>query len=63
MSLNISEKTMSLIVQYYLSPLVLFTKIVTRDATISLLKKMKFESWPFDYSGFGLKIILFEWVK
>ena len=63
MSLNISDKTMSLIVQYYLSPLDLFTKTVTRDATISLLKKRKFETWRFDYSGFGMKNILFEWTK
>ena len=25
------------------------------------LKKEKFETWHIDYSGFGIKIILFEW--
>jgi len=63
MSPNISERTRSLIVPNYLSPLVLFTITFTRDATISLLKKRKFETWRFDYSGFGMKNILFEWTK
>jgi len=63
MSLNISDKTVSLIVQNYLSSLVLITKTFIGDTTISDLKKRKFETWRVDYSGLEIKIILFEWTK
>ena len=42
MSLNISDKTVSLIVQNYLSSLVLITKTFIGDTIISDLKKKKF---------------------
>jgi len=63
MSLNISDKTVSLIVKYYLSSLVLITKTFTGDTTISDLKKKKFETWRVDCRGYRIKIILFEWTK
>jgi len=63
MSLNISDKTVSLIVQNYLSSLVLITKTFTGDTTISDLKKKKFETWRVDCRGYRIKIILFEWTK
>jgi len=63
MSLNISDKTVSLILQNYLSSLVLITKTFIGDSTISDLKKRTFETWRVDYSGLEIKIILFEWTK
>jgi len=63
MSLNISDKTVSLIVQNYLGSLVLITKTFIGDTTISDLKKRKFETWRVDYSGLEIKTILFEWTK
>jgi hypothetical protein len=63
MSLNISDKTVSLIVQNYLSSLVLITKTFIGDTTISDLKKRTFETWRVDCSGLEIKTILFEWTK
>jgi hypothetical protein len=63
MSLNISDKTVSLIVQNYLSFLLLITKIFIGDTTISDLKKRKFKTWRVNFRGYRIKIILFEWTK
>ena len=63
MSLNISDKTVSLILQNYISSLVLITKTFIGDSTISDLKKRTFENWRVDYSGLEIKNILFEWTK
>jgi len=63
MSLNISERTMSLIVQNYLSHLVLFTKKLYKRCHHFSLKKEEIGTWSFDYSGFGIKNILFEWTQ
>ena len=54
---------MSLIVKNYLNSLVLVTKTFTGDFSIYILRKRKFWTGRVDYSGFGIKIILFEWTK
>ena len=60
MSLNISDKTVSLIVKSYSDSLVLVTRPLQDMPQFLSKKKMQFEDRHVDYSGFGIKIILFE---
>jgi hypothetical protein len=52
-------KRLSLIVQNYISPLVLVTKSLQEMPRHLSLKKWKFEKWHVDCCEFGIKILIF----